>query len=117
MLTIISQMVKPCKPYKVLEAYINSDSHIVLSDVASTTRTKTERFHSRTWGEEGGEIVEDLGVPLPSRETHHGANVEREGLQLLPRAQSVHFQHILHVVEETHKQEAGVRAGGEHCRE
>lgn len=24
-----------------------------------------------TWGEEGCEIVEDLGVPLPSCEAHH----------------------------------------------
>lgn len=71
---------------------------------------------SRTWGEEGGEIVKDLRIPLPSCETDHGADVEREGPQLLPRAQTVHFQHILHVVEETHKQVAGVGAGGEHCR-
>lgn len=69
-----------------------------------------------TWGEEGGEIVEDLRVPFPSCETHHGAHIEVEGPQLLPWAQTVHFQHILHVVEETHKQVAGVCTGGKHCR-
>lgn len=117
MLTTISQIFKPCKNGDVLEIHVNSYSNIVLSDVASTTRTQTEQLCSRTRREEGGEIVEDLRVPLPSCETHHWADVEREGLQLLPRAQAVHFQHILHVVEETHKQEAGVCAGGEHCRE
>lgn len=69
-----------------------------------------------TWGEEGCEIVEDLGVPLPSCEAHHWAHFQREGPQLLPRAQPVHFQHIFHIVEETHKQEAGVRTGCKHCR-
>lgn len=69
-----------------------------------------------TWGEEGREIVEDLGVPLASCEAHHRAHLQREGAQLLPRAQPVHLQHIFHVVEETHKQEAGVRTGCKHCR-
>lgn len=68
-----------------------------------------------TWWEEGCEIVEDLRVPLPSCETHHRAHIQREGPQLLPRAQAVHFQHVFHVVEEAHKQEAGVGAGGKHC--
>lgn len=68
-----------------------------------------------TWREEGCEIVEDLRVPLPSCETHHRAHVQRERPQLLPRAQAVHFQHVFHVVEETHKQEAGVRTGRKHC--
>lgn len=68
-----------------------------------------------TWWEEGCEIVEDLRVPLPSCETHHRAHVQRESPQLLPRAQAVHFQHVFHVVEETHKQEAGVCTGRKHC--
>ena len=67
-----------------------------------------------TWREEGGEVVEDLGVPLAAREAHHGAHVQGEGPQLLSRAEQVHLQHIFHIVQEAHKQEAVVRAGGEH---
>lgn len=70
-----------------------------------------------TWGEEGGEVVEDLRVPLPPREADHRAYIQRKGPQLLPRAKTIHLQHILHVVEETYKQVGGVGAGGEHCRE
>lgn len=67
-----------------------------------------------TWREERGEVVEDLRVSFPSCETDHGTDLQREGLQLLSCAQTVHFQHILHVVEETHKQVAGVRTGRKH---
>ena len=68
-----------------------------------------------TWWEKGSEIIEDLRVPLPSCETHNRAHVQREGPQLLPRAQAVHFQHVFYVVEETHKQVAGVCTGRKHC--
>lgn len=71
---------------------------------------------SSTWREEGGEIVKDLRVSLPSCETDHRAYIQREGPQLLPRAQTIHLQHILYVMKETHKQVAGVRTGGKHCR-
>lgn len=70
----------------------------------------------RTWREEGGEIVEDLRVSLPPCEADHRADIQREGPQLLPGTQAVHFQHILHIVEETHKQVAGVGTGGKYCR-
>lgn len=73
-------------------------------------------WRSPTWGQEGGEIIEDLSVPLPSCETHHRAHVEGEGPQLLPGAQAVHLQHVLHVVEEADEQVAGVRAGGKHWK-
>lgn len=85
-------------------------------DILETNNSnKSEVLASSTWGQEGGEIVEDLRVDLASGETHHGAHVQGEGAQLLPRAQAVHLQHVLHVVEEAHKQVAGVGAGGEHC--
>lgn len=80
---------------------IGPGQNYVLTSYMQTRKVHNQRFS--TWGEKGGEIVKDLRVPLPSCEADHRAYVQREGPQLLPRAQTIHLQHILHVVEETHE--------------